>query len=96
MGRGKPKKNETPYKEGDVIMFLKDIKKDDWRSGRRQVLIPKNVPVTIKQINNSHIWVAYKGETHWLRCILERMIPATEAAIVLFGEKDVNTEHTKD
>jgi hypothetical protein len=94
MARGKPKKNTTPYKEGDVVMFLRDIKKDDWRVGSKVIIIPKNVPVTIKQINNSHVWVLYKGETHWLRCIVERMIPATEAAIVLFGEKDVNSKHS--
>lgn len=88
--RGKPKNNPTPYKSGDVIMFLKDIKKDDWSTGTKVVVIPKNVPVTIDKINASHVWVKYKDQTYWLRMNLDRMVPATEAAIVLFGDKSGN------
>lgn len=93
--RGRPKNNPTSYKEGDVIMFLRDVKKDSYGAGgqawtslaEKKTVIPKNVPVTLKQINKSHVWVEYKGETHWLRFIADRMIPATEAAQVLFAEK---------
>jgi hypothetical protein len=88
--RGKPKNNPTPYNAGDVIMFLRDIKKDNWASGIKEVVIPKNIPVTIDKINKSHVWVKYKGEVHWLRTQLDRMVPATEAAIVLFGDKNAS------
>lgn len=87
MKNKRPKKNNTPFKEGDVITFVRDVQKDDWTNGSKRVVIPKNYPVIIKHINDSHIWVLHDGEIHWLRCIVDRMKHATEAAIVLFGEK---------
>lgn len=97
MSKGRPKANNTPYKAGDVILLLKDIKKDNWGSGGaaywaggvKETVIPANVPVVIEKVNNSHVWLKYKGEVHWVRNIPGRMMPATEAAIVLFGDKDV-------
>lgn len=96
MSTEKPNKNKTAYKKGDVIMFLRDIKKDrSLTCSKKEVLIPKNAPVTVKKISNHHIWVIYKGETYWLRCILERMAPATHAATVLFGENNVDSSDIK-
>ncbi len=98
MAKGRPKANNTTFKAGDVIMLLRDIKKDDygagngsaWNwSGTKVVAIPANVPVIVEKVNNSHVWLKYKGEVHWVRNIPGRMIPATEAAIVLFGENNV-------
>jgi len=88
IARGKPKKNTTPYNAGDVIMFLRDIRKDNWLTSEREIVIPKNMPVSITKINNSHVWVKYKGEVHWLRTKLDRMILATESAKILFGEQN--------
>jgi hypothetical protein len=93
MAKGRPTANATPFKKGDVVLFTKDIKKDSYEAAgyfsqpTKKVVIPANTPVIIVKANNSHVWVKFKNEEIWLRNIPARMIPATEAAIVLFGGK---------
>jgi hypothetical protein len=74
------------YKKGDVILFLENIFSDS--AGGKKLKIPKLTPVTINRINKHHIWVEYEKNIIWLRYIEKRMIPFTEASVILFNESN--------
>jgi hypothetical protein len=74
------------FKPGDTVMFTSDIRSEP-QDGRK-LKIPRMVPCTIERMNKHHIWVKYNGKTIWLRLKEDRMIPATESGIILFGDKE--------
>jgi hypothetical protein len=78
------------YKEGDEIIFLKDLRAgtENFVDNRGQVIIPKGAICKVKDMNNSHIWVEYKEKVYKFRNIKNRMAPAGKAAMLLYGEKE--------
>lgn len=76
----------TTFKVGDKVMFKKDITTEP-ASGRK-LQIPKLTPCIIEKINKHHVWVKYNKQTIFLRLNEKRMFPATEAGVILFGEKE--------